>query len=62
MAYILISGNPVDGYTFIGPFEYEAAIRYAEIHLDGDWWIGKLLTVDDADISNPPEEVTWKPV
>lgn len=33
--YIIVSGNPVDGYKFVGPFETEqAALNYAAINYD----------------------------
>ena len=43
MKYILISGNPVDGFEYIGPFDGpEAAHEYVENDRDmrdGDWWV-----------------------
>jgi hypothetical protein len=45
MRYIICYGNPVDGYTFVGPFDdRDEAVRYAEV--DGeqgtDWCIADL--------------------
>lgn len=42
--YIVIDGNPVDGFDYTGPFESEEdAIHYAEFNLAGiDWWIAPL--------------------
>ena len=45
MNYIICYGNPIDGLTFIGPFEdRDDAVRYAEndIRDGGDWWIAEL--------------------
>jgi hypothetical protein len=43
--YILIEGNPLDGYNFYGPFKDEAAaIAYAgRDPEDTDWWVADLL-------------------
>lgn len=39
MKYILVFGNPADGFEHIGPFDSaEEASAYAERWLDGDWW------------------------
>jgi hypothetical protein len=40
--YIIIFGNPADGFEHIGPFDDgEAANEYADRHLRGrnDWWV-----------------------
>lgn len=42
---IVVSGNPVDGFYFFGPFKTgEDAIEWAERSRDGrtDWWIAPL--------------------
>lgn len=45
--YILIFGNPVDGFTFRGPFPSQvAALEYADAIAE-EWWIAELT---------PPEE------
>lgn len=38
---ILVTGNPVDGLSFIGPFtDDEEAMEYADQHYGGtDWWL-----------------------
>jgi hypothetical protein len=43
--YILIEGNPVDGFAYTGPFdEHEDVVTEANTgSRDADWWIGKLL-------------------
>ena len=40
---ILVHGNPVDGFSFVGPFEdTEQAVEYAENNLRGsEWWIAE---------------------
>lgn len=42
--HIIIHGNPVDGFSYIGPFpNSEAAVDHAENErLAGDWWIAPL--------------------
>lgn len=45
MIYIIIYGNPVDGFNFRGPFSsMDAALEYAERHDDYDetWWISSV--------------------
>ena len=43
MSAILVYGNPVDGCSYIGPFEdHEAAVEYAQRYLDSDWWVTDL--------------------
>lgn len=36
---ILLTGNPVDGFTVYGPFEAADAIEEGEREDYGDWWI-----------------------
>lgn len=52
MSAALATGNPVDGFTFIGAFDdREGAIEYAENHdLAGDWWVIDL---------QPPDMWAW---
>lgn len=49
--YIAISGNPLDGCVFHGPFDSMKEVqKWAGEHLAGDWWIAPLLvpeTVQD---------------
>lgn len=48
MKYILIAGNPVDGFTFTGPFATpDEAHNAGEAIHGGDWWIGKLTPPED---------------
>ena len=42
--WIIIHGNPGDGFGFWGPFAtVEEATKWAEDNLDRDWWIADLL-------------------
>ncbi len=48
--YIIIYGNPGDGFNYRGPFDtMEEAVNYAETHDDYDetWWVSSV---------EPPEE------
>lgn len=41
--HIVVIGNPVDGYSFYGPFEdSEDACEFAEANLD-EWWLADLM-------------------
>lgn len=41
---IIVTGNPVDGLEFFGPFEDgEAAFRYADEHRLEEWWTAPLI-------------------
>jgi hypothetical protein len=47
MQYIIVTGNPVDGFGYIGPFvDRDDAVRYSDCLSDLDWWIAEV---------NPPE-------
>ena len=48
MQFIIIYGNPIEGFNYRGPFDtYEVAIAYWLYHHDdGEYWITEL---------NPPE-------
>ena len=49
--YLIITGNPVDGFLFIGTFSNsEAAIEWAEQELpnsEPDWWVSKITPADE---------------
>ena len=50
MKYVIVCGNPRDGFKFTGPFEAQGdAIDYADAHLlnEKDWWVCEV---------SPPEE------
>ena len=41
--HIVITGNPVDGFIFYGPFKSsEDAIDYGENDVFGEWWIAEI--------------------
>ncbi len=41
--HVVVSGNPVDGLEFSGPFESrEAAIAHGE-NMQPDWWVAPLI-------------------
>jgi hypothetical protein len=47
---IIVSGNPIEGLLFYGPFDdTDAAVEFAEdneiISDDDDWWVGKVYSV-----------------
>lgn len=44
---LIIEGNPVDGFTFTGPFDSRDDAIDAGQNLPADWWVADLL---------PPEE------
>jgi hypothetical protein len=57
MRYIIITGSPVDGLEFYGPFDTEAdAINAANTdpHLPTHWWIAPLHSLDDESMLSAP--------
>ncbi len=54
--HIIITGNPVDGFEFIGPFKTaDDAVAYANgdqlnqfaaPRIEGEWWIAPLAAAD----------------
>lgn len=45
--FIIIYGNPSDGFAHVGPFESrDEASNYAAVDNAGDWWI---VTLDAPD-------------
>jgi hypothetical protein len=45
-SYIIVIGNPVEGFEFYGPFRNEAdAAKHAnsDPHLPDEWWAAPLL-------------------
>ena len=51
MSVIIMTGNPVSGHNFYGPFQTaDDAIQYEAEHLDegGDWWVCSLVGLYDA--------------
>jgi len=50
MSYIIITGNPTEGFTYTGPFLIrEDAIEYAEQKLPTweYWWIAELYAKEE---------------
>lgn len=44
MKHLLIQGNPVDGFQYIGPFSNrDEAIEAGEELKTGDWWIAEII-------------------
>lgn len=41
LPHVIVTGNPFDGLTLIGPFDnHEAALTYADTHtFEWDWWV-----------------------
>jgi hypothetical protein len=56
MMHILIVGNPMDGFSYFGPFEsVEDAIEYGEKNFaEDEWWVSELNkeVYDDAENDN----------
>ena len=47
--YIVIYGNPVAGFSYVGPFfSFESASRFVE-NDSGDWWIQEIASPPDGD-------------
>jgi hypothetical protein len=40
--YIVVCGNPVDGFTYVGPFADHDTAENAGDRIDQDWWIAEL--------------------
>src|SRR5262245_19657920 len=50
--WIVVTGNPVNGFTFTGPFDdSDAAAEWAESLSGEDWWV--------AEIEPPPVADDW---
>lgn len=49
MKHILVTGNPVDGFEFYGPFNNGVdAVEYANqcAGIEGEWWTADLNPVE----------------
>lgn len=48
MSFIVITGNPVDGFQYYGRFSDEpTAIDWADENLsEEDWWVAELINPD----------------
>jgi hypothetical protein len=68
MSTIIITGNPVDGFKYHGPFDTpDSAIDYEEHVLDEgvDWWIAPLVTPEPSDSDGTfteDDQGNWRPV
>lgn len=46
-AWIVIFGDPIDGFMFYGPFEgQQKASEWAESQAASDWWIAPIEAVE----------------
>ncbi len=51
MKYVIIHGNPVDGFQIHGPFDSpDNAVTYAETFHSGDWWTSQLFAPTEVDV------------
>jgi hypothetical protein len=42
--YIIITGNPVQGFSYVGPFnDNNDAVEAAIDILEADWWVAELI-------------------
>ena len=43
-SFIVIVGDPVDGFRYYGPFDdHDSAVKWAEAELDGErWWVADM--------------------
>lgn len=59
---ILITGNPIDGLTFVGPFDTrDEAIEFGQVNAEGgDWWIANLEPPENENLW--PDESTCEEV
>ena len=48
MKYLIIIGNPVQGFDIFGPFDdVDQAITWGEDLVQGDWWLTELVSPAD---------------
>ena len=49
--YIIVAGNPFDGFDFYGPFrDIEDAIDYADRQFFGEtWWVANIEPVKETE-------------
>ena len=46
MQFVMVRGNPVDGFLFVGPYESrEEAIKDGDI-VDTEWWVAELESAE----------------
>lgn len=60
--HIVVTGNPVDGLTFTGPFDnHDDALMYAETRLTGDyWWVAPIEAADIEPQGTGEYQVLWQ--
>jgi len=51
VTFVVIHGNPVDGFNFRGPFNnWQEAIDWADgeghLEVEADWWIAAVAPID----------------
>lgn len=46
MQHIIITGNPVEGFEYVGPFDSIEEADAASDRLDDQWWIAPLVSPD----------------
>lgn len=58
---IIVTGTPVEGFTFIGPFDsFDSAESYADhIGVMGDWWITDLQSPGTPEAVTIDTDGTW---
>lgn len=56
MAKIVVQGNPVDGFNFVGPFDDDDEAIQAAENEGGDWWVADLEPIP---ASWTAEDLEW---
>jgi hypothetical protein len=46
--FIIVTGNPIDGVSFIGPFDDDEIAEREASNLDVDWWIAPLIPAEES--------------
>lgn len=47
MQSIIVTGNPIEGFQYWGPFdEFTDAISY-QFEGEGDWWVAGIMPIPD---------------
>lgn len=56
--WIVIMGDPVDGFAYFGPFpDADSAVEWGNTNGDSDWWITSLHDPELGDEVEVPEEI-----
>lgn len=50
LPHVIVQGNPMDGFTFTGPFLGPlSAVEHADNEkLDGEWWVAPLHPAEES--------------